>query len=59
MIRWTNRDEDGEAYVIPVGEKREYGKPFDALADYEDLGLTPDEIRKSLNLPSEKINPNK
>ena len=52
MIRWTGRDENGKAYVIPVGQKREYGKPYDALAEYEDLGLTAKEIRERLKLPS-------
>lgn len=36
MIRWTKRDENGRAYVIPFGEKREYGPVYDTLAELED-----------------------
>lgn len=44
MERITTRVKDGDFEMVEVGTSDDYIKAVDMLADYEDTGLTPEEI---------------
>ena len=46
MERITTRVKDGEFEMVEVGTSDDYIKAVDMLADYEDTGLTPDEVKE-------------
>lgn len=44
MERLTTRVKDGDFEMVEVGTSDDYIKAVDMLADYEDTGLTPEQI---------------
>lgn len=46
MERITTRVKDGDFEMVEVGTSDDYIKAVDMLADYEDTGLTPDEVKE-------------